>query len=314
MKFQLTTKAREAIGGYAFIMPNFLGFLLFTSLPVIASFILAFYEWDVITPWRQAKFVGFENFVKLLGFHHEAGVGWKANDPHFWYFLYNTAYLMIGIPVTMAASLFVAVIMNKKIKGIVVFRTVYFLPSICAGVALYMLWRWIYNPDFGLLNTLLRTLSGDLISGPQWLNSVAWAKPALVLMNVWTYMGGYNMILYLAALQGIHPELYEAAEIDGANGWQKFWSVTWPMLTPTTFFIFVMSVIAGFQGGFEAAYVMTGGGPAGSTTTIDYYIFNNAYVWFKMGYAAAIAWLLFAIIFVVTLFNWRYGGKVVHYG
>ncbi len=314
MKFQLTTRTREAIGGYAFIMPNFLGFLIFTSLPVIASFILAFYKWDVITPWQQAEFVGLDNFIKLLGFHHDPVVGWKANDPHFWYFLYNTAYMMIGIPITMAASLFVALVMNKKIKGIVIFRTVFFLPSICAGVALYMLWRWIYNPDFGLLNSFLQTISGDLIQGPKWLNSIAWAKPALVIMNIWTYMGGYNMILYLAALQGISPELYEAAEIDGANAWQKFWAVTWPMITPTTFFIFVMSVIAGFQGGFESAYVMTGGGPAGSTTTIDYYIFNNAYVWLKMGYAASIAWILFAVIFVVTLFNWKYGGKVVHYG
>jgi len=314
MKLTLTTKTREALGGYAFIMPNFVGFLIFTSIPVVASFFLAFYKWDVITPWQEAEFVGLANFTRLLGFHHEVGVGWRANDPNFWYFLYNTAYLMLAIPITMAASLFLALVMNKKLKGIVIFRTVYFLPSICAGIALYMLWRWIYNPDFGLLNTLIRAISGDLISGPQWLNSIAWAKPALVIMTVWTNMGGYNMILYLAGLQGIHPELYEAAEIDGTNAWQKFWHITWPMLTPTTFFIFVMSVIGGFQGGFEAAYVMTGGGPAGSTTTIDYYIFNNAYVWFKMGYAASIAWILFALIFIVTLFNWKYGGKVVHYG
>lgn len=313
MALKITTAQREAIGGYAFVMPNFLGFLVFTSLPVLASFLLAFFQWDVITPWQNAKFVGLANFTNLLGFHHEAGAGWVANDPNFWYFLYNTAYLMLGIPVSMAASLVLALIMNKKLKGIVIFRTVYFLPSICAGVALYMLWRWIYNPEFGLLNTIIRSLSGDLLNGPKWLESVAWAKPALILMSIWTNMGGYNMILYLAGLQGIHPELYEAAEIDGANGWQKFWNVTWPMLSPTTFFIFVMSVIGGFQGGFEAAYVMTGGGPAGSTTTIDYYIFNNAYVWFKMGYAASIAWVLFAVIFVVTLANWKFGGKVVHY-
>lgn len=312
MALKLTTRTREALGGYAFIMPNFVGFLIFTSLPVVASFLLAFYNWDVITPWQQSKFVGLANFSKLLGFHSEQSA-WIPNDPDFWYYLYNTAFLMLGIPISMAASLVLALVMNKKIKGIVFFRTIYFLPSICAGVALYMLWRWIFNPEFGLLNTIIRTLSGDLLTGPKWLESVEWAKPALILMGIWTNMGGYNMILYLAGLQGIHPELYEAAEIDGANGWQKFWSVTWPMLSPTTFFIFVMSVIGGFQGGFEAAYVMTGGGPAGSTTTIDYYIFNNAYVWFKMGYAASIAWVLFAIIFVVTLLNWKFGGKVVHY-
>lgn len=312
MAVKLTTPTREALGGYAFILPNFVGFLIFTSLPVVASFLLAFFEWDVITPWQQSQFVGFDNFSKLLGFHSEQGA-WLANDPDFWHYLYNTAFLMLGIPISMAASLVLALVMNKKIKGIVFFRTIYFLPSICAGVALYMLWRWIFNPEFGLLNTIIRTLSGDLLNGPKWLESVSWSKPALILMGIWTNMGGYNMILYLAGLQGIHPELYEAAEIDGANEWQKFWSVTWPMLSPTTFFIFVMSVIGGFQGGFEAAYVMTGGGPAGSTTTIDYYIFNNAYVWFKMGYAASIAWVLFAIIFVVTLLNWKFGGKVVHY-
>lgn len=313
MALKITTPTREALGGYAFVMPNFLGFLIFTSLPVVASFLLAFYQWDVIKPWQNAKFVGFSNFINLLGFHRAAEGGWIANDPNFWHYLYNTAFLMMGIPISMAASLILALVMNKKLKGIVFFRTVYFLPSICAGVALYMLWRWIYNPEFGLLNTIIRTLSGDLLMGPKWLERVEWAKPALILMSIWTNMGGYNMILYLAGLQGIHPELYEAAEIDGANAWQKFWSVTWPMLSPTTFFIFVMSVIGGFQGGFEAAYVMTGGGPAGSTTTIDYYIFNNAYVWFKMGYAASIAWILFALIFVVTLLNWKFGGKVVHY-
>jgi multiple sugar transport system permease protein len=126
-------------------------------------------------------------------------------------------------------------------------------------------------------------------------------------------MGGYNMVLYLAGLQGIDPELYEAAGIDGANKWQKFWNVTWPMLTPTTFFIFIMSMMGGFQGGFDAAYVMTGGGPAGSTTTIMYYIYNNAFQWFKMGYAAAIAWVLFILVFIVTLINWKVGGKLVHY-
>ncbi len=301
---------REAVAGYLFVLPNFAGFLVFTSLPVLASLGLSFVDWDLIT---QPEFAGFKNFVNLLGFHRESGQ-WAANDPDFWKFLGNTGFLMLGIPLNMAASLFLALIMNKKLRGIVIFRTVYFLPSICAGVAIYMLWQWIYNPDFGLLNTLLRKISGGLIQGPNWLTSIAWAKPALIFMGVWTEMGGYNMILYLAGLQGIPRELYEAAEIDGANSWQKFWKITWPMLTPTTFFIFVMSMIGGFQGGFQQAYIMTGGGPAGSTTTIEYYIFNNVYVWQHMGYAAAIAWILFALIFVVNLGTWRFGGKVVHYG
>ncbi len=290
-------------------MPNFLGFMIFTLLPILASFGLAFMDWDLIT---APHFVGLKNFIQLLGFHTEGG-RLAANDPDFWKFLGNTGFLMLGIPLNMAASLILAMIMNKKLRGIVVFRTIYFLPSICAGVAIFMLWQWIYNPDFGLLNTILRKISGGLITGPHWLTSPAWAKPALILMGVWTEMGGYNMILYLAGLQGIPRELYEAADIDGASSWQKFWHITWPMLTPTTFFIFVMSMIGGFQGGFQQAYIMTGGGPAGSTTTIEYYIFNNVYVWQHMGYAAAIAWVLFAMIFVVNLATWRFGGRVVHY-
>ncbi|MDP8262254.1 MAG: sugar ABC transporter permease [Candidatus Ancaeobacter aquaticus] len=309
MKSTLKSSLKEAVAGYLFVMPNFLGFLVFTSLPVVASFFIAFFQWDLIT---EPKFVGLENFINLLSFHHENGAI-VSNDPDFWKFLGNTFFLMLGIPLNMAASLILAVIMNKKLKGIVIFRTVYFLPSICAGVAIYMLWQWIYNPDFGLLNTLIRKLSFGIFNGPEWLTSTAWAKPALILMGVWTTMGGYNMILYLAGLQGIPPELYEAAAIDGASPWQKFRHVTWPMLTPTTFFIFIMSMIAGFQGGFEQAYIMTGGGPAGSTTTIEYYIFNNVYVWQHMGYAASIAWILFVIIFVINLFIWKYGGKVVHY-
>jgi multiple sugar transport system permease protein len=134
-----------------------------------------------------------------------------------------------------------------------------------------------------------------------------------MLMSFWLTLGGYNMILYLAALQGISKELYEAAEIDGASGWHKFWAITLPLISPTTFFIFIMSIIGGFQGGFMSAYIMTGGGPAGSTTTLEYYIFNNLYVFQHAGYAATIAWVLFIIIFGVTLFNWKYGGRLVQY-
>ncbi len=290
-----SAKFRDALGGYLFLLPNFLGFLVFTSLPVLASLVLAFVDWDILTP---PKWVAIENFIRLM------------KDHLFWKYVGNTFFLMMGIPIGMFASLGLALVMNRKIRGIVFFRTVYFLPSISTGVALCMLWRWIYNPDFGLLNSFLAKVG---IGGPEWLSSTVWAKPALMIMGLWTSMGGYNMILYLAGLQGISPELYEAADIDGASGWQKFWNVTWPMLTPTTFFIFVMSVIGGFQGGFQAAYIMTGGGPAGATTTISYYIYNNAYQWFKMGYAASIAWFLFLVILIVTLFNWKYGGKVVHY-
>ncbi|MFH1406956.1 MAG: sugar ABC transporter permease, partial [Candidatus Omnitrophota bacterium] len=233
-----------------------------------------------------------------------------------WKFLYNTLFLMLSIPIAMFGSLALAVAMNQKIKGITTFRAIYFLPTISSGVALCILWKWIYNPDFGLLNSMIAKLGSLLnvpLGGPNWLLSTTWAKPALMIMAFWVSLGGYNMILYLASLQGISRELYEAADIDGANGWQKFWRITWPMISPTTFFIGIMSVIGGFQGGFMAARIMTGGGPHYATTTIEYYIFMKLYDWQAVGYAATIAWLLFVMIFVVTLINWRFGGKLVHY-
>jgi len=305
-KKAMSAARSETLAAYGFLLPNFLGFLIFVFFAVLASFVLGFVEWDILSPM---KFAGVRNFVELLGFHKDAGK-LVANDPQFWYYLYNTLFLMLGIPIGMLGSLLLALVMNQKLKGIIFFRTIYFLPTITAGVASCLLWRWLYNPDFGLINAVIAKL-GDIIhlplQGPDWLSSTAWAKPALMIMGLWGAIGGYNMILYLAALQGVPQFLYEAAEIDGANGWQKFWNITFPMITPTTFFIFVMSVIAGFQGGFMAANIMTGGGPAGATTTLSYYIYNNAYQWFKMGYAASIAWFLFLLVFVVTLFNLKYG-------
>ena len=164
-----------------------------------------------------------------------------------------------------------------------------------------------------MINSLIEatfSLVGLKVTGPDWLGDPTWAKPALIVMGLWSGVGGINMILYLAALQGINPELYEAAEIDGAGRWSKFWAITWPLLSPTTFFITVVSTIGGFQGGFQAAFIMTQGGPAGSTTTLSYYIHNNAYVFYRMGYAASIAWVLFLCVFVVTVINWRYGGQL----
>ncbi|MHB9038155.1 MAG: carbohydrate ABC transporter permease [Armatimonadota bacterium] len=302
----------ETVVSYLFLLPNFLGFLVFTSLPVLASLGLSLLDWDVLTP---PKYVGLANFVNLLGFHSEGGRA-TANDPEFWKYLYNTVYMMIGIPLGMAGSLITALALNQKLKGITFFRTVFFLPTACAGIAIYVLWIWIYNPEFGLMNAFLRQLFGLFhlnISPPTWLSSTTWAKPALMITGLWGAVGGANMLLYLAGLQQVPPELYEAAEIDGAGSWQKFQRITLPFLSPTTFFILIMSIIGGLQGGFMQAYAMTRGGPAGSTTTIDYFIYNNAYSYFKMGYAASIAWFLFIVVFIVTLINWKVGGKLVHY-
>ena len=226
-------------------------------------------------------------------------------------------------------SLVLAVILNQKLRGMVVFRTLFFLPSVTAGIGTMLLWMWLLNPQYGVINGGLEAIYNGLawlprIVGwdwtawkeirPTWLGSTAWAKPGLIVMGLWASMGGMNMILYLAALQGVPPTLYEAAKIDGAGAWQRFWKITWPMVSPTTFFILVMGIIGGFQGGFQQAHIMTEGGPLGSTTTIGYYIWQNAYQWFRMGYAASIAWFLFVIVLALTMFNWRVSQRLVHYG
>ena len=301
VKFWQRASFKEGVAAYGFLLPNLLGFLLFTSIPVLASLGLSFVKWDLLSPPR---FVGLDNFLTLF------------RDPYFWKYCLNTSYMMISIPLSMACSLLLAMALNQKLKGIVVFRTFYFLPTLCSGVAIYMLWSLIYNPEFGALNTGIAKFGEVLhlnLKGPQWLRDEVWAKPALIIMGIWQSVGGYNMILYLAALQGVPRDLYDAAEVDGANSWQKFLAVTWPQISPTTFFIAIMSIIGGFQAGFDPAYVMTGGGPNGSTTTIIYYLYNNAFQWHHMGYAAAIAWVLFLIVFMFTLFQWRFFGKTVHY-
>ncbi len=287
---------------WCYLLPNATGFLLFTALPVVFAVVLAFFRWDI---FHAPQFVGLENFTGLLGWSFRGG-HWVANDPEFWQYFGNTLFLMAAIPLNMLVSLLIAILLNCALKGMSFFRTLFYLPTICGGVGVFLLWGLILSPELGLLNRLLG-LAG--IDGPGWFTDYYWAKPALILMGLWGAMGGVNMLLYLAGLQGIPPELYEAAELDGAGAVKRFRHITVPMLAPTNFFIFVMSVISGFQGGFDAAYVLTKGGPAGSTTTLSYYIYNHAFVWFNMGYAAAIALALFAVVLTVTIVNWKLGGR-----
>lgn len=292
-KLFLSNKTKRILSAYFFLVPNVTGFLIFTLFPVVASFLLAFCEWDIFSP---IKWIWFDNFIRLI------------KDKDFWYYLYNTFYFMLGIPIGMAVSLAMALVLNQKLKGIVVFRTVYFMPVVSSMVAIALVWRWIYNPDFGLLNSFFHWIG--IKAPPKWLSSTEWAKPALIIVGTWQG-AGYNMLLYLAALQGIPQELYEAASIDGASWWDTFRFVTWPMLSFVNFFILIMGIIGGFQA-FGIQYVMTGGGPAGSTTTIVYYIYNHAFQWFKMGYASAISWFLFLMMFIVTLIQWHSMEKKTH--
>lgn len=299
---ELKNRTKETMAAWGFLLPNLIGFLVFTTLPVLAALVLSFMSWDLFS---APRFVGLNNYAQLL-----------FRDSYFWKYCWNTVYLMLAIPLGMTGSLILALAMNQKLKAIVFFRTIYFLPTICSGVAIYMLWRLMYNPEFGVFNTFIADFGKQIglsLHGPSWLQDEAWAKPALIIMSVWQSVGGYNMILYLAALQGVPRDLYDAAEVDGANAWQKFWAVTWPQISPTTFFIAIMSLIGGFQAGFDPAYIMTGGGPNGSTTTVIYYLYNEAFVWHNMGYASAIAYVLFLIVFLLTVLQWRVFGRKVYY-
>ena len=293
---------RGNIIAWGYLTPNLSGFLLFTLIPVVMAFGLSLFRWDI---FHAPVFVGLDNFRDLLGFRHTSG-GWIANDPELWQYLGNTLFLMIGIPLNMLVSLLIAMLLNHHIKGIGFFRTIFYLPTICGGVGMLLLWGFIFAPEIGIMNRLLELIG---LWGPPWLTDYYWAKPTFILIGLWGAMGGNNMLLYLAGLQGIPPELFEAARVDGASRFQQFINITVPMLAPTSFFIFIMGVIAGFQGGFDAAFVLTHGGPAGATTTLSYYIYNHAFVWFNMGYAAAVSLILFVLILIITAINWRFGGR-----
>ncbi len=318
----------EVLAALLFILPNLLGFLVFMLFPIVASALLSLFNWSPLHGAARftetADFMGLQNFWSVIGAHTHGDGSWHLNDPYFWKYLGNTVILMAGIPLSIIGSLLLANLLNRKIKGAPFFITVFFLPSIVTGVAVFVLWGVLLNPESGLVNAFLdligvagpiKSLAAALgVENPLlWHKSETWAKPALIMIRLWASIGGYNMVLYLAALQSIPQDLYEAAEMDGAGAFQKFIHVTWPMVSPTTFFILTMSLIRGFQGGFTVAYVMTQGGPAGATTTLSYYIYNLAFSRrFEMGYASAVAWILFIIVFVLSLLNWRYGRRRVY--
>jgi len=294
-----TSKALKYLGCYLFLLPNAAMFVTFILFPVIFSLGLSLFEWKGIEISLTAfRFVGLNNFSGLI------------SNRYFWQYFGNTCFLMMSIPVMIGIHLGVALVMNRGLKEVLAYRTIWFLPSVAAGVAMLLVWAWIYQAKGGLLNNMLAAIG---IPGPNWLGSAHWAKPALMTMTWWNSAGGMGMILYLAALQGVPQDYYDAAAIDGAGWWGKFRHITWPMVSPTTFFMLITGVIGGFQAGFTNVYVLTGGGPAGATTTISYYIYNNAYRDYKLGYASAIAWFLFIFVAGATIINWKYLGRRVHY-
>lgn len=272
-------RRREAIAGYIFIAPAVLGLLFFTAGPMLASLYLSFTRYDLVT----VKWAGLQNYQFLV------------SDPLFWQSLKVTVvYTIFAVPLGLIAGLCVALLLNQKVKGLSLYRTIYYLPSLVGGVAVSLLWMWIFNPQFGVLNWLLSLFH---IKGPQWIFSPSWVIPSFIIMSLWGIGGG--MIIYLAGLQGIPTDLYDAASIDGAGAWRAFRSVTIPMLTPVLFFNLIIGVIGSFQI-FTQAYVMTGGGPENASLFYVLYLYQNAFQYFHMGYASSLAWVLFLIIIVLT--------------
>ncbi len=286
---------RDLRNGLLFISPWLVGLIVFTIYPILASFYFSFTDYSVL---KSPRWVGLENYVHLF-----------TNDALFPKSLTNTLYYAaIALPLGIVGSVALALLLNKKITGMSIYRTIFYLPNIVPAVAMSVLWIWLLNPNYGLFNSILKGLG---LPGIPWLTSPTWSKPSLILMGLWG-IGG-SMVIYLAGLQDIPDHLYEAADLDGANSWQKTRNVTLPMLTPTIFFNLIMSLVGVFSY-FTQAFIMTNGGPIDSTLFYMLYLYRNAFIYFKMGYASAMAWILFVIVVSLTLVVFRSSGRWVYYG
>ena len=290
---KITNRQREALVGYLFLSPWILGFLIFLVGPMVASIYLSLTEYKVI---KAPVWVGLANYVRMFSdelFYHSMKV--------------TVTYTALSVPLGIVAALGVAVLLNQRIVASGLFRTIFYLPSVISGVAVAIVFAWIFNFRFGILNYFLSLVG---IPGPNWLGHPRWTLWAFVLMSLWG-IGG-NVIIFLAALQGVPVPLYEAAKIDGAGNWRRFWAITLPMISPAILFVLIMGVIGTFQT-FTQSYVMTGGGPANATLFYLLYLYRNAFNWFEMGYASAMAWVLFLVIMVCTLLLWRSSARWVYY-
>jgi multiple sugar transport system permease protein len=290
------SRKREALEGILYLSPWIVGFIVFVAGPLLASAVMSFTKYNILRP---PEFIGLNNYVYAF-----------TKDDLFLPSIMRTFYYAILlVPLAMAGSLIVAILLNQKLLATTVWRTMFFLPTLTPLVATALLWRWMLNPDVGLINYLLRQVG---IQGPGWLNSIEWAIPALVLMGLWASVGGSRMIIFLAGLQDVPVELLEAAEIDGAGTWSKFRHITLPMITPTVFFNLVLGIIFALRT-FDVAFVSTAGGPARATWFISLHIYQNAFVSFDMGYSSAMAWLLFVLLFGLTYLQFRLSGRWVFY-
>jgi len=290
-------KRWQNIYGYLFLTPWLIGFLGLFVGPGVTSIYLSLTKYDVLS---APEFIGFANYVKMF-----------TDDPLFWPSIWRTAYYAgVGVPLGVLGSMFLSILLNNKIRALPTYRTLFFMPSLVPIVASVVLWKWLLNDDFGIVNQGLRNLG--IMDPPGWFGDRRWAIPSLIMMGLWQGIGGTRMIIFLAGLQGIPEELYEAASIDGASAWSKLWNVTIPLLTPTIFFNMILGIIGGLQT-FTAAFVATEGGPGFATWFFSLHLYKQAFDYWNMGYAAALAWFFAVIIVSLTVWQMRLSSRWVFY-
>lgn len=292
-KIRLTRRRREALAALFFLSPWLIGFIVFLAGPMIASLFLSFTKYKIVQP---PVWIGLDNYIRMAG-----------DDLFYKSLRVTVTYTAMSVPLGIVVALGIAVLLNQTTFMSGIFRTVYYLPSVISGVAVAIVFAWIFNHRFGILNYFLGLIG---IEGPPWLSHPRYALWAFVLMSLWGI--GATVIIFLAALQGVPASLYEAAEIDGAGSTRRFLSITLPMISPSILFVLIMGIIGTFQT-FTQAYIMTGGGPANATLFYILYLYKNAFNWFEMGYASSLAWVLFIIILFLTLIMLRSSSRWVYY-
>jgi multiple sugar transport system permease protein len=294
MAVKKNKRDNEERWGYFFIAPQFIGLLLFAVIPVIQSLGISFTQWNIL---EKPIFAGLGNYKRLL------------SDPFTWTLFSNTVYFIIGhIIVTTIVALLAALALSNKLKGFVLFRTLFYLPNVTSTIAISLVWQWLFHPEYGLINALLDKFG---IPPLGWYTSMKGAMPTVILLSVWQATG-YYMVIFLAGLNGISQTYYEAANIDGASKPYCFFKITLPLLTPTLLFTLTMMFIGGFQV-FNEPYMLTRGGPADASRTIVLEIYNTAFLYFRMGDAAVYSWILFTVVFVVTIVQFKFSNRWVNY-
>ncbi|KKC37424.1 sugar ABC transporter permease [Devosia epidermidihirudinis] len=289
-------RLRDERVAWLFLLPSLVLFLLFTGLPVVAALVISFTQWDLFNP---PQFVGLQNYTSLF------------NDRIFGQVMGNTGlYVLASVPIQIVLGLLFALGLNRVIHGKTVLRIAYFLPVVTSTIAAALVWSWLFNTNFGVVNALLSAVG--IAEPPKWLSSSKWAMPAVIIVSVWQNLGN-GMVLFLAGLQNIRQDVYDAAALDAARGWKRLWFITLPLLSPTTFFVLIITLIGSFQV-FELVFIMTNAGPANATNTLVFYIYQNGFQFYQMGYASAAAMILFAIVLFITLVQYRLQNRWVHYG